>query len=261
MLLDDCYISYLNLDHRLDRLMLLETQFKKHGIVAERTRGMRPHEYDLTESRYRRMVLRTAGAVGCYEGQLSIMDKARKLGKHACVFEDDLEICSDFNERIAHIEKFTKTHEWDIIWLGGTFHVGPPWWHKKGHSADLQLCFCNLEKDAECTDDPRMIRTYGAFCTYAYIVNKDSLHNVIAKMEDMMPYSMGIDWSMIWLQPDIKAFAFVPGCIKQRDNMSDIGNGMTIFSGFAKLGPYWWQDKMSDFDPATFDWKEAKNNI
>jgi hypothetical protein len=32
---------------------------------------------------------------------------------------------------------------------------------------------------------------------------------------------------------------------------------MTHFSGFKKLGPYWWQVRMRDFDPTAFNWHEA----
>jgi hypothetical protein len=47
---------------------------------------------------------------------------------------------------------------------------------------------------------------------------------------------------------------------KQYDNQSDIGNGVTYFSEFQKLGQYWFADKMEDFDALNFDWKEAKTN-
>jgi hypothetical protein len=70
--------------------------------------------------------------------------------------------------------------------------------------------------------------------------------------------SIGIDYSFIKLQPYLKTFAFVPGCVKQMDNQSDIGNGMTFFSGFSKLGPYWYQDRMEQFDPVSYNWAEAK---
>jgi hypothetical protein len=52
----------------------------------------------------------------------------------------------------------------------------------------------------------------------------------------------------------------VPGSVKQIDNLSDIGNGMTIFSGFSRLNGteensrYWYQENMNDFNPETFKW-------
>ena len=44
---------------------------------------------------------------------------------------------------------------------------------------------------------------------------------------------------------------------KQYDNQSDIGNGITYFSEFSKLGSFWFADKMEDFNTETFDWHEA----
>ena len=64
--------------------------------------------------------------------------------------------------------------------------------------------------------------------------------------------SMGIDWLFILLQPYLKTFAFVPGCVKQMDNLSDIGQGITRFSGFAILGPHWFRDRMTDFNYENF---------
>ena len=105
------------------------------------------------------------------------------------------------------------------------------------------------------TDDPRIIRTYGCFCTYAYIINKNSLEKIIKLLDENVHLSMGIDWLFILLQPRLKTFAFVPGMVKQMDNQSDIGDGITVFSGFSKLNGteensrYWWQNKMEDFNP------------
>ena len=141
--------------------------------------------------------------------------------------------------------------------MGATFHVRPPHWHKD-----------TLGRDAECTDDSRMIRTYGAFCTYAYIVNNKSLATVLEGLDRWLPKSMGIDWAMIQLQPHLYTYAYVPGCCIQRDGKSDIGYvkhkeggrgpGFTKFSGFAKLGPYWFANYSNEFDPTTFNWGEAK---
>lgn len=241
-------IAFVNLDHRKDRLQRMQNSLADVGIKARRVRGMLPHEYKGDPKRVAVMQNRTPGAIGCHFSQVSIIEAADLVDKHAFVMEDDLIFCSDFHARMEMIDAFCKTHEWDIIWLGGTFHVNPPyWWAKKGP-----------RRDAEVTDNPRMIRTFGAFCTYAYIVNRLSIPRVLYMLDELVEKSMGIDWAMIQMQPQLQTFAFVPGCITQYDNMSDIGKGMTIFSGFKKLGPYWFADKMTDFDPETFNWHEAK---
>lgn len=254
-LLEQCDIAFVNLDHRKDRLERMQNTLAEAGIKARRVRGMYPHEYKGDPKRVEVMRNRTPGAIGCHFSQISIIEAAAMVGKHAFVMEDDLIFCSDFHRRIERIEAFCKTHPWDIIWLGGTFHINPPyWWVRKGP-----------RRDAELTDNPHMVRTFGAFCTYAYIVNRESIDRVLYLLDDQLDKSIGIDWAMIQIQPQLQTFAFVPGCITQYDNKSDIGKGMTIFSNFSKLNgtkensAYWFQDKLTNFDPETFNWHEAKN--
>lgn len=243
-LLEEAYISYLNLDHRVDRRAHMEREMERVGIRAERTpavtRGPWPPE------RVAKMQARTPGAIGCWAGQVAIMEEAIRRGKHAFVMEDDLVFCSDFNERLQTIEGFMLGHRWDVFWFGGTFHVNPPVWHKDTLGHDLQR-----------TVHPRIVRTFGCWSTYAYLVNRASIAEIISLLDSDMAQSVGIDDSFIRLEPRLQTFAFVPGCVKQYDGRSDIGDGMTIFSGFSKLGPYWWQDRMEDFDPDSFDWAEV----
>jgi len=247
-LLDDTYVSFVNLDHRKDRLDLMLQSLARSNLSATRTRGRLPAECKAPPERISAMLKRPQkGAIGCYFSQMSIMEEAGRMGKHAFVMEDDLIICADLHERLAIVEQFTFTHPWDVVWMGGTFHINPPYWHKE-----------DIGRDAELTDHPRFLKTYGAFCTYAYIVNRESLCLVLTLLESVLPQSIGIDHSFILIQPKLRTFAFVPGCMTQYDNQSDIGKGVTKFSGFAKLGPYWFQQRMTDFDPLTFDWHEAR---
>lgn len=251
-LLDSCYIGFLNLDHRTDRLEHMTKELERVGIKAERTRGKKPNEYDLSDPKFQVMKNRTAGAIGCHMGQVEIMKKALELGKHAFVMEDDLVFCSDFQERIKDAEQFLSTRDWQILWGGGTYHVNPAWWHKKGHSSDLPQCECTLGVDAELTDNKKFVRTYGTFSTHGYIVHKDFIDPLLVFLDANVHLSMGIDWLMILLQPQINTFAPVPGMIKQLDNQSDIGNGITRFSGFSMLGEHWFQDKAEKFNYENF---------
>lgn len=260
---NSCYSSFVNLDHRKDRLTHILSELSKAGIHADKTRGILPNEVSGDLSKYKAMLTRTPGALGCHIAQTDIMREALYRNKNAFVMEDDLVFCSDIQKRFDYIQDFLNKNEWDIFWLGGTFHIGPPWWHN-GTNPDLpEELGGSIGRDAECTSDPRIMRTYGAFSTHAYIVNKNSIQKVLDLLEENVHLSMGIDWIMIKIQPQLKTYAFVPGCVKQMDNMSDIGGGMTVYSGFSRLNGteensrYWWQDKMEDFDPTAFDWKEA----
>jgi GR25 family glycosyltransferase involved in LPS biosynthesis len=243
-MLKDCYIGYLNLDHRTDRLQHIQSELARVGLVGERTRGKLPNEFDLTDPKLQVMKNRTPGAIGCHYGQVEIMQKALAAGKHAFVNEDDVMFCSDLQERFILIESFLKNKDWSIFWLGGTYHYPDAWWHKPGHPPDLQQCGCDKGVDAEETENPLFRRTYGTFSTHSYIVNHRFIDTLLEYLEANVHMSMGIDWLMILLQPHINTYAMNPGMAIQLDNKSDIGNGMTIFSGFSFLGDHWFKDKL-----------------
>lgn len=259
-ILNDSYIGFLNLDSRPDRLNHMEQQLSRIGLNAIRHRGKTANEYDLNDPKIQVMKNRTPGAIGCHFGQVNIMKTALSQDKHAVVFEDDLIFCNDFTERVKYMSEYLQGVEWDVMWLGGTFH-SPAFWHKVGKSGMPPDCSSQLGKDFDHTSDPRIKRTYGAFCTYAYIVNVKSIEKILNLFDEHLHTSIGIDWLFIKLQPQLKCFAFVPGSVKQMDNKSDIGTGMTIFSGFSKLNGtiensrYWYQENMNDFDSNTFEWK------
>ncbi len=252
MILDNSHIAFVNLDHRNDRLDHMTNELDRIGIHASRFPGLLPSQF--TEQKYSVMRNRTPGAIGCHMSQVGIMNQALELNKHAVVFEDDIIFCSDFKERIEYISMWIESHEWDVIWLGASFHAPEPFWHPKGNSKMRPNCSANLGYDVLPTDDPRMVRTFGAYCTFAYIVNVKSINNIINILEELIPFTIGIDYSFIAMADRIKAFSFVPGCVMQMDNISDIGKGMTVWSGQLNNGPYVWKDKMHDFDPTNFKW-------
>jgi GR25 family glycosyltransferase involved in LPS biosynthesis len=249
----DSYISFLNLDCRPDRLSHMTQQFEKSGIKATRTRGKLPNEFDRNDPRFQVQWRRTPGSIGCMMGQMDIMVEAYKQGRSAMIFEDDCCLCSDFSDRLDYFQSFLNTKDgWSVGWLGGTIHINPPFW-RTGRNPDL--VGYNLGKDAEPTDDPRIIKCYSAFSTYAYLIAYEKIPEVIRLLEEVMPISMGIDWSFIKLGEQLDSYMYLPGCVKQMDGPSNIGNGMSIFSGFARLGDYWFQDRAENFDPKTIQWK------
>lgn len=261
-LLDECYISYLNLDCRPERREHIEKELHRVGIKAERTRGKLPNEYDLTEKRFLVMAGRTPGAIGCWMGMREMMVEAIRRNQHCFINEDDLILATDYKDRIAYMEKFFETHDWDIFFGGALFHCSPPHWH---NGRGYMLEGSNIGRDAELTDDPRVIRTWGCFSTHNWIIKRESVQKVMDLLDSVMHRSIGIDHACIILQPQLLCYTFVGGSAKQIDNLSNIGTGMTIYSNFAKLNGteensrYWFTDKIEDFDPLTFDWAEIKN--
>jgi GR25 family glycosyltransferase involved in LPS biosynthesis len=241
------YTAYVNLDSRPDRNEHMVKELSRIGLDAKRHRGIPWREIDYTADRFRVMYQRTPGAIGCYLSQMQVMLDAYDAGMNAMVLEDDLIFCSDFKDRLKMIESFMASTQADVIWLGGTVHREKPYWHSEPHSPLLKDCKCGLGKDWEPTGNPNLIRTYGCFSTHAYIVNVRSIPKIVALLNAEISNSIGIDFSLIKLQPQLSTFAFIPGCIKQMDNESNIGNGITYFSRFNKLGASWWQDKLEDY--------------
>lgn len=250
MLVEDSHICFVNLDHRTDRLEHMNNQLSLAGLTALRVRGILPNE--INDRRVSVMRNRTPGAIGCHFSQVSILCGSAELNKHAWVMEDDIIFCKDFMKRVNMMDDFLQKREWDVMWLGATVH-DPPFWHPIGPSKMKPDCSAWLGMDFEPTDTDRFVRTYGAFCTYAYVVNKNSIKKILTLFDEHLHESIGIDWLFIKLQPSLKCFAFFPGSVKQMDNRSDIGNGITMFSGFSKLNGtiensrYWYQDYMDDF--------------
>jgi GR25 family glycosyltransferase involved in LPS biosynthesis len=261
MLIDDCYAAYINLDHRTDRYVHMVKELSRVGLKAERFRGIRTNGPEWNKPPYERMFHRTRGAIGCYLTQLAVMQKALALGKHCLIMEDDLHFCEDFQDRIGYVEKFLSEHPWDIFWFGALFHCNPPHWH---NGKNPLLPSSNLGYDANLTDDPHIIRTFGCFSTHCWLINREHLQEIITRFEELISRSIGIDYSAIILQPNLLTYTYVPGAVIQIDNLSDIGQGMTIYSGFSKLNgtkensAYWFQEKKEDFNPVTFNWGEVK---
>jgi len=230
----------------------MQQELEKAGIKANRFEAIRTDDYVWDMDKYGVMYNRTKGAIGCHVSQTKVMELALAENKHAWVMEDDCVFAEDIQERIKLVDEFLEGRDWQIFWWGGTFHVEPSWWHKKGHSSDLPQCNCTYGVDALPTEDKRFVRTLGAFSTYNYVVNRNCIEPLLEFLDENVHLSMGIDWLMILLQPMINSYAFVPGSVKQMDNMSDIGHGMTIFSGFKMLGEHWFANKISDFNYDNF---------
>lgn len=236
---------YVNLDCRPDRKAHVESQLARHGISARRQPGQlvtkENHEPGHED---KQMYNRTPGAIGCWNSQVKAM-KSSPVGSVTAVLEDDVCLCDDFPERIEYIGEHCPD-DWDVFWLGGTVHMNPAIWHKN-----------DLGRDAERVGR-RIFRAYGMWSTFAYLVNPTSRDRVLDLLECNKYRSDGIDDCFIkWVEPNIKSYFLVPGSCWQYDNQSNIGNGITEFSGFRKLGPYVWQSRMSQFDPDTFNFGEA----
>lgn len=253
---DTIYAGYANLDSRPDRneKMIAELARVDLPIPFVRHRSFQWQElYDSYDEEMKErvgvMFRRTPGAIGCHFSQVAIMEEALRQGKHGWVNEDDLKFCADMPARLNIIFEFLNQHEWDIFWFGAFYHVEPTW-HKsienKHTHPDMQVCNCILNRDWEETNDMSIVRTYGAFSTFSYLVNKNRIEHILGLLDRNLHLSMGIDWIMLKEQPNLNTYTFRPGCIKQYDSMSDISNAFAKQSGFANLGRHWWAASMND---------------
>ena len=246
--------NYVNLKSRPDRNEHALAQFEKHGIKAQRFEGYLPNEWDGDPGVVERMRRRTPGAIGCYMSQLALIKSAIGTDGVVAVCEDDVCFCEDLPKRIEYISEHL-TWDWDIFYLGATFHVPGVWCHK----SDCQD-WGAIGVDAEPTSNKHIMRVYGEWGTYAYFVNGRNAQKVADLLEGNCAISDGIDHNFMRLGDKVNAYCIVPGAAWQYDNQSNIGSGMTIFSGFKNLGPYVWTDYMEDFDPATYNWETGRAN-
>lgn len=247
----DCYMSYVNLAERQDRLIRMEMELSRVGLSATRFEAFKTNEHAWDWRHTEKMMRTTPGAIGCMYSQMKIMELAYEQKKSAIVLEDDLVFATDIEQRLDYIEGFLNRQEdWDIFWLGATFHKEPVW-HAKGHP-QMPYCNCELHRDWQPTEDEKILRTYGIWSTYGYVVNFYKIQKILDLLKKNMHKTIGIDWEFIFLEPELKTFCFIPGSIKQYDNLSNIGKGVTMFSGFSKLGDYWFQDRIGDFNYQNF---------
>lgn len=239
---------YINLPHRKDRRKHAEEQFAKHGIKPWGFMAYTPEDCIGDSTKFANMQ-RTPGTIGCYQSQMELIKLAYQTDRVIAVCEDDIVFCEDLWKRLAYISK-NLTWDWDIFYLGATFHVPGKWCHKKECSD-----WGALGKDVEPTSDPRILRTYAIWSTYGYLVNPINAKRTYEILDANAHRARGIDHLTMLLGNRLNTFCFVPGCAWQYDNQSDISKGVTRFSLFKKLGPYAWANRMEDFDPTTFDWK------
>lgn len=244
----DTDVRYINLAHRTDRDELMRAELDRVGIVAERFEAMTPDAYQGDERKVATMRARTPGAIGCCISQMNLIALAVYLPQNVCILEDDVIFCDDFNERMRYIEDRIDAidPEWDVFSFGACFHL--PGDDRQWHLSD------HLGRDFDHTSDPRIKRVYGSWFTYAYVVRAESAKKVLDLLDENCHRSFGIDHNFILLGDRVRAYCFVPGIAFQRDGQSDIGNGITHFSHFRRLGPYVFQPRMAEFDPVTFDW-------
>lgn len=239
--IDDLDAWYINLDHRTDRRLHIEYEAGKHSLTINRLPAFTHLDYHGPEENVVHM-RPTQKTIGNWLSHTHLIRLAAASNRNVLVLEDDAILCSDFMARLQYLEDNLDL-DWDIVFLGATFHVRPAVWHHK-----------DLGCDAERTHLKHLFRAYGVWSNHGYIVRGENAGKVLGLMESVMPRANGSDHALILVQPQLNAYVFVPGAVFQMDGKSDIGEGFTKFSGFLRLGQYVFTDKMTDFDPDSRNW-------
>ena len=247
---------YINLASRTDRDVQAREEFAKAGLIAERFDALKPEDWPGEAAQVAQMRATTAGgtaggtpgAIGCYLSQTEVIRTVVDTDRIVGVCEDDVCFCEDFQKRLAYVAEHL-TWDWDIFYFGATFHA-PGKWYTNPDCAE----WAHLGRDAEPTPAKHIMRVYGEWGTYAYLVNGCNARKVLDLFDANVHRSRGIDHLAIILGPRLNAYCFVPGCCWQRDGWSNVRvGGFTQFSNFKRLGPYAWTERIEDFDPGRFD--------
>ncbi len=236
---------YVNLDHRTDRRLLIEGELSRAGLSARRFSAMTKEDYRGPAANAANMQSHP-DTIGNWLSFTYLFRSVQNTDRDLLLLEDDAILAPDIMDRFRYLEE-VMPDDWDILFLCGTFHCNPAVWHRK-----------DIGRDVEVTPVKHLLRAYGVFSNHGMVVRGSSSQKVLSLMNGVMPQALGSDHALILIQPQLNAYVFVPGCVFQRDMTSDVvPGGFTAFSNFLNMGPYVYQDKMTDFDPDGFDWKEA----
>jgi GR25 family glycosyltransferase involved in LPS biosynthesis len=106
-------IYCINLDEREDRWLKMEDQFNKIDYNVQRVEAEVGTEDDFNPNN------RTMGQLGCLKSHLKVIEDAIENDyENILIFEDDVVICDDFNERLIKMMNYVPEN-WATIYLGG----------------------------------------------------------------------------------------------------------------------------------------------
>jgi hypothetical protein len=144
-----------------------------------------------------------AAVLACAKSHTSLLCFAKEREyEYAMIFEDDVILCDNFNERVKEIEKLN--FEWDMFYLGA--HWGKP--------EDVSEMRYGLY---------RMNNVGG---TYAYIIRNTVYDYVINNISP----NFGMDeFYASQVQPRFMCIGFVPFSVGHLDGFSDVANAYVSY--------------------------------
>jgi GR25 family glycosyltransferase involved in LPS biosynthesis len=222
----------INLESRQDRRDWIDSHLPQFGIKYNYVNA------SVYSEDYKNLIFPKEyvdGAKGCFISHYELI-KNYKGNKILGIFEDDVELCNDFLDRIKYIENNFNL-DWDIFFLSSFYHLNSDKkrWHKTG--------------DFEFTDIKYIHKVYGSFCTHAYLINPKSINKITSLMESTLDKSYAIDHLYILIQPHLNCYSFTPGLANQMISKSDIDNRVKNQNEFETIvGKHFFSNNLEDFN-------------
>lgn len=170
-------------------LVLPELSFKWEGIDSEVKKS------------------NALGALACMKSHVGALRKFLKTNeRYVFIFEDDIKLCEDFNDRIGYISSIMQNDDFsfDILALGGHFPCDTPG---------------DIGNHAESTRWTRMYRVSRLSGSYGYIVNRGVAEFIVRNAT----YNFGMDEFLSeHVYKRFIAFAFLPFPIGHKEGKSEI---------------------------------------
>lgn len=187
----------INLPRRTDRYAQALAEFKKHGIYVEFVNGVDGRQLSnekLLQYKSADDTQVSRGDIGCTLSHFKVLELAKKKGLlNYCVFEDDVELADNFNERIKEIMPYVPD-DYDMLYFGGNHNL--PVIKVNEHIA-------------------RMQRT---FTTHAMVIK----HTVYDALAEIWSKNEKVDVGISSLHSKFNCYVVTPHIAFQRESYSDI---------------------------------------
>lgn len=187
------HIYCINLKHRDDRWDNCQRQFDKFGMSVERFEAVNGKE--VVPDGVGKLL---PGEVGVIRSNYNVIKDAKEKGyKQIIIFEDDVELCEDFNERFKLHYDSTPT-DWRFIYMGGN-HVGG-------------LTPINN----------KVSKIRHSYAIHAICVHEELYDHILTMLEEE---KVQVDVTYAQLQKIFPSYVFRPHLAWQKDGHSDIQGG------------------------------------
>ena len=149
------------------------------------------------------------GALACMKSHTNLLESFCSINTRDAfcfIFEDDIKLCDDFNDRIRYIESLVKNDglEFDILALGGHFPCDIP-----GDIGD----------HASSAQWRRMYRINRLSGSYGYILNRSAAEFIVRNAT----YNYGMDeFLSTFVYERFKSYALLPFPVGHKEGISEI---------------------------------------